>query len=70
MNIFFAAMIKDIIFDLSNTANMSTQTYYIGQTLNIDGKQLVVRKVITKNMLRVSYGFDTKGNDVVGIILV
>ena len=63
-------LINRIIFTVSNTANMNTQTYYIGQTLNIDGKQLVVRKVITKNMLRVSYGFDTKGNDVIGIILV
>jgi hypothetical protein len=47
-----------------------TSSYYIGQTITIDGKNVVVRKVISKRLLRVSYGFDHKGNDVVGLLHV
>lgn len=62
-------MIKDIIFDLSNAANMKA-SYYIGQTLQIDDNTVTVRKVISKRYLTVSYGFDSKGNDVLGVIRV
>lgn len=52
---------------------MTTQ-YYIGQTLQLKGIStpanvtVTVRKVVTKTLLRVSYGFDRKGQDIIGII--
>lgn len=45
-----------------------TNTHYIGQTLTINNTTVVVRKVISNNLLKVSYGFDTKGNDVLGLV--
>ena len=43
-------------------------TYYIGQTLTINTRIVTVRKVIGKGWLKISYGFDTKGNDVLAVI--
>lgn len=47
-----------------------TQTkYFIGDTLTLNsGNVVVVRKVITKTLLHVSYGFDAKGQDITGLI--
>jgi len=48
-----------------------TQQYHIGDTLTLDnGRTVVIRKVINSIMLRVSYGFDTTGKDIVGVILI
>jgi len=42
---------------------------YIGKTIKSkDGRILVVREIISKRSCVVSYGFDTKGKDVVGVI--
>ena len=47
-----------------------TQTkYFIGDTLTIyTGFIVTVRAVITKRILKVSYGFDANGNDMLGLI--
>lgn len=47
-------------------------TYHVGQTLQIKGlyttHTVTVIKVITRDLLSVSYGFDCNGNDIVGLI--
>lgn len=49
-------------------------TYHTGQTLQIKGiyttHTVTVRKVVTRDLLSVSYGFDRNGNDIVGLINV
>ena len=46
------------------------QLYHIGDTLTlITSSTVVIRKVITSSMLRVSYGFDSNGNDILGLII-
>jgi len=47
---------------------MNTVKYQIGDTTTHEGKVVVIRKVIGGGWYRVSYGFDTKGNDIVGIV--
>jgi hypothetical protein len=62
-------MMKDIIFGISNQNNMTQTKYFIGDTLTLtSGYVVVVRKAITKRLLRVSYGFDSKGNDILSVI--
>jgi hypothetical protein len=46
-----------------------TNTYFAGDTLTIkSGFTVTVRKVISKRYLKVSYGFDSKGNDILSVI--
>lgn len=47
-----------------------TQTkHFIGETLAItSGHAVTVRAIITKRLLRVSYGLDSKGNDILSVV--
>jgi hypothetical protein len=53
---------------------MKANNYYIGQTLQLKGIStpndvtVTVRKVITRDLLTVSYGFDRTGKDILGVI--
>jgi len=51
---------------------MQANNYYIGQTLQIKGiyttHTVTVRKVISRSLLTVSYGFDGNGKDITGLV--
>lgn len=48
--------------------NMTHTKYIAGDTLQVGNYTVTVRKVITNRLLRVSYGFDRNGNDILSVI--
>lgn len=48
---------------------MTTITYTAGDTFTLkDGRTVVVRKVISDKVLKVFYGLDSNGDDILGLI--
>lgn len=65
-------MIEDTIFVISNTANMKVAPKYnINDTLVTDAGFIVtVVAIISRSILKVSYGLDSNGKDMQGLINV
>jgi hypothetical protein len=58
-----------IIFDLSNQNNMTQTKYTAGQTIETKAGFIVtILYVVSRSILRVSYGIDSNGNDIIGLI--